>query len=266
MNGLLLDHAFHDLTIIFNKKSLFLDLLKRFLTEPCEVGKRLGGEHHTEQIRYLKQLTALMLAEGRNISPHITSGPISYDLDIEGYKNQNNAAARWLEDMEKNHASEKKVKENREQGPDPEVHVDQQDTVDPQDEPNDEKNDIEGRPIELDPTAKFGDNSREDQLVTIIYEQLADRWSSPDLGPKILSRAQVTAHSVDESLVMLHVWLIKRQLDRQIELAGTDRQERLLQRYQWQQPPTLFWLFLKQFRHLLWKTEKRKRGDDSSEE
>ncbi|KAL9560718.1 hypothetical protein ACKAV7_015035 [Fusarium commune] len=34
MNGLLLDHAFHGLTIIFNKKGPFLDLLEWFLTEP----------------------------------------------------------------------------------------------------------------------------------------------------------------------------------------------------------------------------------------
>ncbi|KAI7763370.1 hypothetical protein LZL87_010435 [Fusarium oxysporum] len=34
MNGLLLDHAFHGLTIIFNKKGPFLDLLEWVLTEP----------------------------------------------------------------------------------------------------------------------------------------------------------------------------------------------------------------------------------------
>ncbi|EWY81049.1 hypothetical protein FOYG_15336 [Fusarium oxysporum NRRL 32931] len=99
INGLLLDHAFHGLTIIFNKKGPFLDLLEWFLTEPCEVGKRLGGVHHAELMRYLARLTALMHAEGRNISLHITNGLINYDLDIESYKNQNNDAARWLESL-----------------------------------------------------------------------------------------------------------------------------------------------------------------------
>lgn len=99
INGLLLDHAFHGLTIIFNKKGPFLDLLEWFLTEPCEVGKRLGGVYHAEQMRYLARLTALMHAEGRNISLHITNGLINYDLDIESYKNQNNDAARWLESL-----------------------------------------------------------------------------------------------------------------------------------------------------------------------
>ncbi|KAF5586642.1 hypothetical protein FPANT_7176 [Fusarium pseudoanthophilum] len=259
INGLLLDHAFHGLTIIFDKKTAFLDLLEWFLTEPCEVGKRLGGEHHAEQMRYLARLTAFMHDEGRNISLYITNSPVRNDLDIEGYKDQNNAAARWLEGLEKSPTDKEEAKDNREQGPDAKIDANQQGTVDIQDEPNEERHNIEEHPIELDPTAKFGDGSREDRLVALVYEQLADQWDSPDLGPRILSRARVTTRNVSESLVMLRVWLINGQLDENRELPGTDRQQRLLQRYQLQQSPILFWLFLKQFRHLVWKTE-LKRG------
>ncbi|SCO56819.1 uncharacterized protein FFMR_13975 [Fusarium fujikuroi] len=246
INGLLLDHAFHGLTIIFDKKNAFLDLLEWFLTEPCEVGKRLGGEHHVEQLRYLVRLTTLMHAEGRNISLLTTHKPVSNHLDIGSYKNQNNAAARWLEGLDKSPADKEEAKDSREQGHDAKVDANQQIIVDLQDEPNEERNNIEDHPIELDPTAKFGDGSREDQLVTMVYEILADRWDSPDLGPKILSRAQVTPENVNES-----------------ELPSTDRQEKLLRRYQLQQSPILFWLFLKQCRHLIWKMELKeaKRGD-----
>lgn len=97
----------------------------------------------------------------------------------------------------------------------------------------------------------------------MVYEILADRWDSPDLGPKILSRAQVTPENVKESCVMLRVWLINGQLDRNKELPSTDRQEKLLRRYQLQQCPIIFWLFLKQCRHLIWKMELKEaiRGD-----
>ncbi|KAG4261269.1 hypothetical protein FPRO03_11820 [Fusarium proliferatum] len=263
INGLLLDHAFHGLTIIFDKKTAFLDLLEWFLTEPCEVGKRLGGEHHVEQLRYLVRLTTLMHAEGRNISLRTTNKPVSNHLDIGSYKNQNNAAARWLEGLDKSPADKEEAKDSREQGHDAKIDANQQIKFDLQDESDEEGNDIEDHPIELDPTAKFGDGSREDQLVAMVYEMLADRWVSPDLGPKILSRAQVTPENVNESCVMFRVWLINGQLDRRKELPGTDRQERLLGRYQLQQSPILFWLFLKQCRHLLWNRELKeaKKGD-----
>ncbi|KAG9495438.1 hypothetical protein J7337_013684 [Fusarium musae] len=259
INGLLLDHAFHGLTVIFNKKATFLDLLEWFLTEPCEVGKRLGGQHHADQMRYLARLTALMYAQGRNITLCITNKPVSNHIDIDSYKKQNNAAARWLEGLETSPADKEEAKDNREQGPDAKIDANQQDTVYIQDEANGERVNIEEYPIELDPTARFGDGSREDRLVAMVYEQLADQWDSPDLDPKILSRARVTTQDVSESLVMLHVWLINGQLDENKELPGTDRQKRLLLRYQSQQSPILFWLFMKQFRHLIWKTE-LKRG------
>nr|RBQ84781.1 hypothetical protein FVER53263_12923 [Fusarium verticillioides] len=263
INGLLLDHAFHGLTVIFNKKATFLDLLEWFLTEPCEVGKRLGGQHHADQMRYLARLTDLMHAEGRNITLFSTNTPISNHIDIESYKNQNNAAARWLEGLETSPADKEEAKDNREQGIDAKVYANQYDTVDIQDEPNEEIVNIEEHPTELEPTAKFGDGSPEDRLVAMVYEQIADQCYSPDLGPKILSRVRVTTQGVSESLVMFRVWLINGQLDRNKELPGTDRQQRLLRRYQLQQSPILFWLFLKQFRHLVWKTELKqaKRGD-----
>ncbi|KAF5620808.1 hypothetical protein F52700_11134 [Fusarium sp. NRRL 52700] len=263
MNGLLLDHAFHGRTIIFNRKAAFLDLLEWFLTEPCEVGKRLGGEHHAEQMRYLARLTDLMHAEGRNISLYITNKLVSNHLDIEGHKNQTNSAARWLEGLEKSSADKEEAKDNREQGLDAKVDADQQDIADIQDEPNEERNNAEEHPTELDPTAKFGDGSREDQLVAMVYEQFEDLWDSPNLGPKILSRARVTTESLTESHIMLRVWLIHGQLDRNKELPGTDRQQRLLRRYQSQQTPILFWLFLKQFRYIIWKNElKQVKGGD----
>ncbi|KAI1060269.1 hypothetical protein LB506_011126 [Fusarium annulatum] len=263
INGLLLDHAFHGLTVIFNKRTALLDLLEWFLTEPCEVGKRLGGEHHAEQMRYLTRLTALMHAEGRNISLRTTNKPVSNHLDIGIYKNQNNAAARWLEGLDKSPADKKEAEDSREQGHDAKVDANQQIIVDLQDEPNEERNNIEDHPIEVDPTAKFGDGSRDDQLVAMIYEMLADRWALPDLGPKIMLRGQVTPENVTESCVMLRIWLINGQLDRNTELPGTDRQERLLRRYQLQQSPILFWLFLKQCRYLIWKRELKeaKTGD-----
>ncbi|SCV49950.1 uncharacterized protein FFB14_11193 [Fusarium fujikuroi] len=208
--------------------------------------KRPGWDEQLEQLRYLVRLTTLMHAEGRNISLLATHKPVSNHLDIGSYKNQNNAAARWLGGLDKSPADKEEAKDSREQGHDAKVDANQQIIVDLQDEPNEERNNIEDHPIELDPIAKFGDGSREDQLVAMVYEILADRWDSPDLGPKILSRAQVTPENVNES-----------------ELPSTDRQEKLLRRYQLQQSPILFWLFLKQCRHLIWKIELKeaKRGD-----
>ncbi|KAF5974865.1 hypothetical protein FCOIX_8056 [Fusarium coicis] len=200
-----------------------------------------------------------MHAEGRNITLCITNKPVSNRIDIESYKNQNNAAARWLEGLGTSPADKQEAKDNREQGVDTKVYANQCDTVDIQDEPNEEIVNIEEHPTELEPTAKFGDGSPEDRLVAMVYEQLADQWDSPDLDPKILPRARVTTQSVSESLVMLRVWLINGQLDENKELPGTDRQQRLLLRYQSQQSPILFWVFMKQFRHLIWKTE-LKRG------
>ncbi|KAH7147991.1 hypothetical protein DER46DRAFT_639551 [Fusarium sp. MPI-SDFR-AT-0072] len=96
--------------------------------------------HHArimnEQMRYLARLTGLMHAEGRNISLHITNGPINYDLDVESYKSQNNDAARWLE------------------CPDTKVDAVQQGSVDPQDHPKNEKSSLKGHLIDLGPTVK----------------------------------------------------------------------------------------------------------------
>jgi hypothetical protein len=68
MNGLLLDHAFHGSTIIFNQQDVFLDLLEWYLTEPCEVGKNLSGEHSESKRRYIEQLTTFMGTQGHH--PH----------------------------------------------------------------------------------------------------------------------------------------------------------------------------------------------------
>ncbi|RKK39138.1 hypothetical protein BFJ66_g12121 [Fusarium oxysporum f. sp. cepae] len=181
INGLLLDHAFHGLTIIFNKKGPFLDLLEWFLTKPCEVGKRLGREHHAEQMRCLARLTALMHAEGRNISLHITNGPINYDLDIESYKNQNNDAARWLESLEKSHASGEKVEKNREKGPDTKVDAGRQGSVYPQDQPKNEKSSIEGQPIDLGPTVKHDEEISRAKLTSLCVSELSTQHQSANV-------------------------------------------------------------------------------------
>ncbi|KAJ4031098.1 hypothetical protein NW761_013166 [Fusarium oxysporum] len=197
INGLLLDHAFHGLRIIFNKKGPFLDLLEWFLTEPCEVGKRLGGEHHAEQMRYLARLTALMHAEGRNISLHITNGPINYDLDIESYKNQNNDAARWLESLEKSHASGEKVKKNREKDPDAKVDAGRQGSVDPQDQPKNEKCSIEGQPIDLGPTVKHDEEISRAKLTSLRVSELSTQHQS----------ANVQGTHPIQQLSMMYSWL-----------------------------------------------------------
>lgn len=181
INGLLLDHAFHGLTIIFNKKGPFLDLLEWFLTKPCEVGKRLGRVHHAEQMRCLARLTALMHAEGRNISLHITNGPINYDLDIESYKNQNNDAARWLESLEKSHASGEKVEKNREKGPDTKVDAGRQGSVYPQDQPKNEKSSIEGQPIDLGPTVKHDEEISRAKLTSLCVSELSTQHQSANV-------------------------------------------------------------------------------------
>ncbi|KAI1013645.1 hypothetical protein LB503_010629 [Fusarium chuoi] len=160
MNGLLLGHAFHGRTIIFNKKAAFFDLLEWFVTEPCDVGKRLGGEYHAEQMRYLTRLVALMHAKEQNISPSITNSPVINHLDIEGYKSQNNDATRWLKGLEKNHVGEEKVKKNREGGSDTKVYSGQPRSVDPLDRSKSENNSIKGQSIDYGLAVRHEEESR----------------------------------------------------------------------------------------------------------
>ncbi|KAF5550371.1 hypothetical protein FPHYL_9391 [Fusarium phyllophilum] len=181
INGLLLDHAFHGLTVIFNKKTAFLDLLEWFLTEPCEVGKRLGGEHHAEQMRYLSRLTTLMHAEGRNISLCITNGPVSNHLDMEGYQNQNNAAARWLESHEKKDASEGAAKQKQRQGPDTEVDAVQHNSTGLQDQPKNEKGTIEGQLTDHGPTLKHEEELSQAELTSLHTPEFSTRHQSANV-------------------------------------------------------------------------------------
>ncbi|KAF5556576.1 hypothetical protein FMEXI_1048 [Fusarium mexicanum] len=178
MNGLLLDHAFHGRTVIFNKKATFFDLLEWFLTEACEVGKRLGGEHHAEQMRYLSRLTALMHTEGRNVSLCITNSPVSNHLDMEGYKTQNNAAARWLESLEKKNASEGAIKQKQPQSPDASVDAVQYTSAGLQDQPKNEKSTIEGQATDHDPTLKREEELSQAEFTSLHASEYSTQFQS----------------------------------------------------------------------------------------
>jgi hypothetical protein len=172
INGLLLDHAFRGLTVIFDKKTAFLDLLEWFLTEPCEVGKRLGGQHHADQMRYLARLTALTHAEGRNITLCITNKSVSNHIDIESYKSQNNAAARWLESLEKKDVDEGAAKQKQRHGPDTEVDaVVQHNSTGLQDQPKPKnmKSTIEGQPTDYDPTVEYEEEELSQAELTSLH-------------------------------------------------------------------------------------------------
>ncbi|KAF5610696.1 uncharacterized protein FSUBG_2957 [Fusarium subglutinans] len=185
MNGLLLDHAFHGRTIIFNKKATFFDLLEWFLTEPCEVGKRLGGEHHAEQMRYLSQLTALMHAQGRNVSLCITNNHVSNHLDMEGYKTQNNAAARWLEGLDKKDASEGAVKQKQPQSPDAEIDAVQDTSAGLQDQPKNEKSTIEGQPTDHGLTLKHEEELSQAELTSLHASEFSTQFQGRNFSRSV---------------------------------------------------------------------------------
>ncbi|QPC72021.1 hypothetical protein HYE68_002773 [Fusarium pseudograminearum] len=128
INGLLLDHAFHGLSIIFFQKGPFLDLLEWYLTEPCEVGKRLSGEYAQEQKRYIEQLATLMVAEGRNVTTSFRFERTWHDLDIEAFKKQTNATARWLEERESSHTENENTGKKGKQTSEPETDGSLEDT------------------------------------------------------------------------------------------------------------------------------------------
>ncbi|CAJ0550827.1 Ff.00g107570.m01.CDS01 [Fusarium sp. VM40] len=295
ISGLLLDHAFNGSTIIFDRKGPFLDLLEWFLTEPCEVGKRLGGEQHEDQEKYIERLTALMHVEGRNITVNTTSRQTWHHLDIERFRNQTIHATRWLEEIEKGHVYDKQDEVEREEVPtnDPnpddeglgswktaanqwlesleekssEIEPignnsnhpaggasDQTHKSNPQGNSEHWEKDSEEQNV-LDPTAKYGDGSREDLLVPEIHKIIIRRWRSPSFGHALLSARKIQAGDLAEAEVMFRVWLINGQLDLRKDIPATNRLGRLLERFQSQQPTTLFWLFLKVFRYTIWSQE-----------
>ncbi|KAL7809737.1 hypothetical protein V8C26DRAFT_422982 [Trichoderma gracile] len=96
INGLLIDHAFHGSRIVFNRKDSFMDLVEWYLTEPCEVGKNLLGEHVAAQAAYIAGLSQFMLREGRALEPKMEFWP-SEHRDLRQHRIENLAGARFLE-------------------------------------------------------------------------------------------------------------------------------------------------------------------------
>ncbi|WZH47751.1 uncharacterized protein QYS62_008910 [Fusarium acuminatum] len=239
INGLLLDHAFHGSTIIFDRKDPFLDLLEWFLTEPCEVGKRLGGEQHEDQERYIERLTSLMHAEGRNITVNTTSRPTWHHLDVERFRNHTTQATRRLEEIEKDHVYGKRDEVEQEEFPtnysNPDVEAldgwktaatqwleslgEKSSEIEPIGENSDypaesatdqtyrgspqRKAEHWAKDIEeenvLDLTAKYGDGSREDFLVAKVLKTVIRRWRSPLFEPALLSARRVQAGDLAEA-------------------------------------------------------------------
>ncbi|PTB44947.1 hypothetical protein M441DRAFT_302523 [Trichoderma asperellum CBS 433.97] len=98
INGLLIDHAFHGSRIIFDRKDVFLDLMEWYLTEPCEVGKNILGEHAAKQSKYIDGLTDFMSREGRQCDTKQTIWP-SEDRDLNQLRIQKIAEARFMEEV-----------------------------------------------------------------------------------------------------------------------------------------------------------------------
>lgn len=97
INGLLIDHAFHGSRVVFNRKDAFIDLVEWYLTEPCEVGKNLVGEHAATQAAYIEGLSQFMLREGRALEPKVKFWP-SEHRDLRQHRIENLAGARFLEE------------------------------------------------------------------------------------------------------------------------------------------------------------------------
>ncbi|RFU78798.1 hypothetical protein TARUN_3365 [Trichoderma arundinaceum] len=99
VNGLLLDLAFPSKRIIFNRTDAFLDLLEWFLTEPCDVGKNVGGKDKYQILKYLLDLTRFMHANGRAVK---LVWNLSGELETTGTnvsRVKEIAHARFFEDM-----------------------------------------------------------------------------------------------------------------------------------------------------------------------
>ncbi|KAL6914879.1 hypothetical protein FSST1_012639 [Fusarium sambucinum] len=290
INGLLLDHAFGGSTIIFNRKRPFLNLLEWFLTEPCNVGKRLGGENYEDQEKYIERLTEFVCAEGIQITVKTTLRPTWHHLDIEKYRNRNIATTRWLEKLERDHSHVDPDAEKQEEASsthsDPDVggvdslayaavrwidslgeeNVEMESTGDQNEDPDEtdmgqssgetsqaesEFWTIERRSI-LERTAKYGDGSREDVIIAEIYRLTTALWESLVFGPDLLSIWGIEDSTLEEAQVMFGVWRVNARLDGRKDIPATNRLGRLLERYQLRQKPTLFWLFLKIFRYYKW--------------
>ncbi|KAL7942497.1 hypothetical protein V8C42DRAFT_331170 [Trichoderma barbatum] len=98
INGLLIDYAFRGSTIIFFRKKVFLDLMEWFLSEPCQVGKKLTEKHAAQQLTYIKGLSQFMQREGREVISIWKFWP-SENRDLQQFHIQNIAGTQFLEDQ-----------------------------------------------------------------------------------------------------------------------------------------------------------------------
>ncbi|KAF5705168.1 hypothetical protein FMUND_12208 [Fusarium mundagurra] len=211
INGLLLDHAFHTLNIIFFQKGPFLDLLEWYLTEPCEVGKRLSGEYAQDKKRYIEQLVTFMVAEGRNVTAKFRFERTWHDLDIEAFKKQTNATARWLEERESSHAENENTGKKGKQISEPETDGSLEDTESrtvldsgttdnhqPKDEPlknvaarwleelGDSHNNNKGKNVENEETPPHeGDAKFQDTAIQKGAESMTKADDEPNLAEKV---------------------------------------------------------------------------------
>lgn len=86
-----------------------------------------------------------------------------------------------LRAFEKNHASGERVKKNREKGPDIKVGAGRQGSVDPQDQPKNEKSSIEGQPIDLGPTVKHDEEISRAKLTSLRVSELSTQHQSANV-------------------------------------------------------------------------------------
>lgn len=254
MNGLLLDNAFHGLTVIFNRQDVFLDLVEWYLTEPCEIGKNLIGENREIKRRYIEQLTILMAAQGREVSTKVIDWPTRKDLDIARFREVGIASVRWAQELAKDRSKEpEEAGTKTEQQPVNETDPGPEEI--PEDESETSREDAE-EPEQLpDEIANAYSHLRlqcylqEDALLRLTYEIITKRVAASQSHTDV--PRDVSTPELEHSLAMLHIWLVCTQLDRQENVERDDRLENLLQSFQAQEPTYVFWHFLKRIRHAL---------------
>ncbi|KAJ3549929.1 hypothetical protein NM208_g254 [Fusarium decemcellulare] len=241
INGLLIDHAFHGSTITFNRKDLFLDLLEWFLTEPCEVGKNVMGEHSDQQKKYIEKLARFMLAEGRAVVANVTFWPTRRDLDVEGFLKGFSNAVRFIEDSTNNHGSSSndESRDETQQRPGGKTFQDVEKTPDQKPE---EKlcGDPEAKPTQEPGCDHVPESHHQQQKFKF------DRIYEANGG-----NLETLANDIKASLEMLDAWVKYKMLDEADETRKSARLTRLdvvLRLYQERLPSARFWMFLKQLR------------------
>ncbi|EWZ79033.1 hypothetical protein FOWG_16806 [Fusarium oxysporum f. sp. lycopersici MN25] len=258
INGLLLDHAFHGLTVIFNRQDVFLDLVEWYLTEPCEVGKNLSGEHRETKRRYIEQLITFMVAQGREVSAKVRYWPTRKDLDIARFREDNISIVRWVQGLAQDRGNEpeqagkqmeqKPVNEAEpgfEENPRNGSETSPKDAEEPERLPDELRN--------FDSYLRLQCHLQEDPLVGAIYERIMERVAASESNPN--ASPDALAGELEQSLAMFRIWIISAGLDLRDDIETDDRLINLLQRFQEQEPNFVFWHFLKRIRHALKKQE-----------